>query len=86
MVIVTTHAGLTNMMFMPRGGLVVELATQVNPAVLPVCGYYGPLGALCGHHHYLYAYNRKDDPPIDTELLATEVRAFYSKLQIVNYM
>ncbi len=70
------------MMFMPLGGLVVELATQYNPAVMPVCGYYGTLSATCGHHHYLYAYNRKDTPPIDTALLAGEVRGFYDHLHL----
>ena len=72
------------MMYMPMGGLVVELATNYNPAVMPVCGYYGSLAALCGHHHYLYAYNRKDDPPIDTETLAREVRDYYRYLNNIN--
>jgi hypothetical protein len=72
--------GLTNMMYMPPGGLVVELATQYNPAVMPVCGYYGPMSAVSGHHHYLYAYNRKDTPPIDTTALATAVADFYHHL------
>ena len=71
------------MMFMSMGGLVVELATQYNPAVMPVCGYYGTLSAVCGHHHYLFSYNRKDQPPIDTDLLAGEVLKFYSRLHQV---
>lgn len=83
-ILVGVHgAGLTNMIMMPPRSLVVELATKYNPAVMPVCGYYGSLASVCGHHHYLYAYNRKDNPPIDAERLALEVRNYYMELKSV---
>eukprot|EP01036_Dinobryon_divergens_P024614 gene24614-33082_t len=50
-------AGMTNMIFMPRNSLIVELTGEWDGRMLPVCGYHGPLCAACGHHHYIHHYD-----------------------------
>jgi hypothetical protein len=45
------------MMFMPPGGVVVEIVGQFDGRMLPLCGYYGSLAAVFGLHHYIYYYD-----------------------------
>jgi capsular polysaccharide biosynthesis protein len=46
-------AGITNMMFMPPGSLVVEIVGQFDGRMTPLCGYHGPLAAIYGAMHAL---------------------------------
>lgn len=78
-VLVGVHgAGLTKEIFMPHGSLVMEVVGRFNDVSFPLCGYYGPLGAIFGHHHYVYSYNNKN---YDMEALlnATELAADAAK-------
>lgn len=50
-------AGMTKQMFMPPNGIVFEITSHLNDAGMPLCGYYGNMAAMFGHHHYLYAYD-----------------------------
>ena len=59
-VLVGTHgAGLTNMLFMPPHGVVVEVVAGFDGRMLPLCGYHGPLAATVGVHHYVHYYDWK---------------------------
>lgn len=49
-------AGLTNVMLMKAGSLLVETVANINARSLPMCGYYSALAAGMGVHHYMYAY------------------------------
>lgn len=50
-------AGLTNVMFMPPGGLVVELTGFWDGRVLPLCGHYGPFSSVFGHSHLIWSFD-----------------------------
>jgi hypothetical protein len=57
-VLVGLHgAGLTHVMTMRPGGLVVEIVGRFDGRILPYCGFHGPLGAVFGVHHYVYYYD-----------------------------
>ena len=53
-------AGLTNVMFMRPGSLVVELVGDFDGRMGPVCGYHGPLSAIFGVHHYIHYFEYRD--------------------------
>jgi hypothetical protein len=53
-------AGLTNIMFMKPGSVLVELVGEYDGRMAPVCGYHGPLAAAFGLHHYLYFWEWKE--------------------------
>ena len=55
-------SGMTNIMFMPPGSMVVEIFGDIKDVNMPLCGYYGPLSAIVGAHHFLYSYNYHKNP------------------------
>jgi len=69
--------GLTNMIFMPQGSLVVEIVGKFDGRMLPLCGYHGSLAAVFGIHHYVYYYDYKGDESIDMKALMTEVTLYH---------
>jgi hypothetical protein len=81
-VLVGEHgAGLTNLMFMPKGALVVELVGAFRDVSMPVCGYYGPYGAIFGHHHYLHVYDHAvETVSLRISTAAASVADFYEKI------
>ncbi len=74
--------GLTNMMFMPPGGLIVEFVGHFDNVHMPLCGYYGPYAAIFGHHHYTHAYNYDTKDPIRPDLAAKKALEFYNQLRM----
>jgi hypothetical protein len=82
--------GLTNIIFMPPGGLVVEMAGQFNDVNMPVCGYYGTLGAVMGLHHYLYVYHfykeekSKVEYPLRPDITAKDALQFYNQIHSLS--
>jgi len=77
-VLVGLHgAGLTNMMFMPPGGLVVEITGRFDGIMLPLCGYYGGLAAVFGLHHYVYYYDDLGGERLDASAVANEAAQFW---------
>jgi hypothetical protein len=80
-VLVGMHgAGLTNQIFMPLGGLVVEMSQYFNDVHMPICGHYSNLAPICGHHFYSYnwAWSPKED--LDVLDLGIEVAKYYKYL------
>jgi hypothetical protein len=76
-VLVGAHgAGLTNLLFLPPGSLVVEVAGEIKDVNMPVCGYYGPLASAVGAHHLLYVHNREPGGYLDPEQLAKQTSSF----------
>jgi len=49
-------AGLANLIFMRPGSIVVELTSDYEGKVGPVCGYTGPLAAVFGLHHVIHYF------------------------------
>ena len=74
-------AGLTKAMFMPPGGIVMELSNHFGDVQMPLCGYYGNWAYLFGHHHYLYVYPSHTGHPenfdIDPFDMALKLNKFY---------
>jgi hypothetical protein len=78
-VFVAAHgSGLANMIFLRPGSVVVEVVGVMTAAQMPVCGYYGPMAAGLGHHHYIYAYDFADKKPMLPQLAASKSAAFYN--------
>jgi hypothetical protein len=80
-VLVGEHgAGLTNMMFMPKGSLVVEFVGVMKDVTMPICGYYGPYAAIMGHHHYIHTYDREGGGSMNPHIAAERSGKLYQKL------
>jgi hypothetical protein len=70
-------AGLTNQMFMPAGGIVVEMSQFFNDVHMPLCGHYNVLAPICGHHFFSYNWPWEPRKPLDAEDLGLEVAKYY---------
>lgn len=69
--------GLTNMIFMPAGSLVVEIVGKFDGRMLPLCGYHGSLAAVFGIHHYVHYYDYKGGETLDMKAVAVEASNFH---------
>lgn len=74
-------AGLTNLVFMPTGSLLVEIVGKFDGRMLPWCGYHGPLAAMYGVHHYLHYYDWKGREDLDPVTMAQSSKEFYQHLK-----
>ncbi len=50
-------AGLTNVMFMKPGSILVEVTGEFDARMMPKCGYFGPLATIFGVHHLIYYFD-----------------------------
>ena len=56
-VLIATHgAGITNIMYMKPGAVLVEIVGKFDGRMLPVCGYHGPLASLFGEEHTCFSF------------------------------
>lgn len=69
---------------MRPGSIIVEFTGDFKVVSMPVCGYYGPLAAVNGQHHYLHAYNYKEDKDMRLTDAVKGVRSFYDELHNNN--
>ncbi len=76
----TCVPGMTNVMFMRPGSLLVEIVGQFDGRMLPLCGYHGPLVSIFGVHHYIYYYDWKAAEALDASAIAKEAYEFYADL------
>lgn len=75
-------AGLTNVMFMPFGGLVVELAGFWDGRVPPLCGHYGPFSSVFGHSHLIWNFDSYSQfMNFSPTEVAKDARKFYRQVQ-----
>lgn len=80
-ILVGNHgAGLTSSMFMPPGGMVVEIVANLKDVNMPICGYYGPWASMFGHHHYLHSYRHPLNEKLSVTAVAAEALKFYREL------
>jgi hypothetical protein len=77
-------AGLTNMLYMPRGGLAVEVIPSFDAKHSPGIGIFPRVANIVGLHHYSY-YVRDDTTDtikIDPVKLVQDVAAFYKSVKM----
>jgi len=86
-ILVAAHgAGMTNLMFMPPGGLVVEMVGEFKDVNFPLCGYYGSMAAIVGLHHFLYTYNFYDSQGKKAYLKLNPLEAAAGARGFFNYL
>lgn len=73
-------AGLTNLMFLKRNSLVVEISGRFENVLLPTCGYYHNFGKIFGHSHMLYTHNFPREE-INYKYVINEANLFYKAIK-----
>jgi hypothetical protein len=85
-ILVGTHgAGLTKEIFMPQGAMLMEIVGRMSDVSFPYCGYYSNVGAIFGHHAYIFAYNNRNwdmEGLMNATEVAVEAAKFYRTIQI----
>jgi len=85
-VLVGLHgAGLTHIMFMKPGSVLIEATGEFDGRMAPVCGYHGPLAAIYGVHHYLFMWEWRVQgkrPPTDDEFADLAEGAYQFGLKV----
>jgi hypothetical protein len=80
-VLVGLHgAGLTNLIFMSPGSLLVEISGKYDTRIFPVCGYSGGLAAVFGIQHFIHYYDWKGGRAVDAKRIAAEALEFHTLL------
>lgn len=74
-------AGVTNLMFMKPGTLLMEIIGVFDGRMLPLCGYHGPLAAIFGVHHLIHYYDWKAKAKIGANEAANRTADYYQWLQ-----
>jgi hypothetical protein len=77
-------AGLTNALYMPRGGVVVEVVPSFDAKHSPGIGIFPRVASIVGLHHYLY-YTRDDETGksiLDAKQLAADTAAFHKLVKL----
>ncbi|RYH12936.1 glycosyltransferase family 61 protein [archaeon] len=76
-------AGLTNIIFMRPGSLLVETVNEIDDRHFPYCGYYNSLSGGLGVHHYIHAYRQQSYIPhfhMNVTSFASSIVEFYRNL------
>eukprot|EP01035_Chromulina_nebulosa_P017073 gene17073-22585_t len=81
-IVIGVHgAGMTNIMFMRPGSLLVEIVGQFDGRMLPHCGYHGPLASVYGIHHYIYYYDYKGGEKLNITDVALKSFNIYNTMK-----
>lgn len=74
-------AGMTNIMFMQPGSVVVEIIGKFDGRMLPLCGYHGLFAAIFGIHHYIYYYDWKNQEMINCHEIVHQTKYFLESIR-----
>jgi len=74
-------AGVTNLMFMKPGTMLMEIIGVFDGRMLPLCGYHGPLAAVFGVHHMIHYYDWKARQGLAAYEVANRTLDYYQWLQ-----
>ena len=74
-------AGLTNVMFVRPGGLLVEIVGFWDGRILPLCGHYGPFASVFNINHLIHNFDSSGKfMTFDVKEVVSEAKSFFAQV------